>query len=94
MIYNSLIYAPYKLLNCNMGFKLSQCRVIAKKVVRVFNFTSPVAHTEFKKDNQLMLTDLYTFHLLKLCYKLYRNKLSSYFKNFIYNMVHIINLTK
>ena len=31
--------------------------------------------------NQLKLPDLYTFNLLKLCYKLYRNKL--YFKNFI-----------
>ena len=33
--------------------------------------------------NQLKLPDLYTFHLLKLCYKLYRNKLPPYFENFI-----------
>ena len=33
--------------------------------------------------NQLKLPDLYTFRLLKLYYKLYRNKLSSYFDNFI-----------
>ena len=33
--------------------------------------------------NQLKLPDLYTFHLLKLYYKLYRNKLPPYFGNFI-----------
>ena len=33
--------------------------------------------------NQLKLPDLYTFHLLKLYYKLYRNKLPPYFENFI-----------
>ena len=33
--------------------------------------------------NQLKLPDLYTFHLLKLYYKLYRNKLPLYFENFI-----------
>ena len=33
--------------------------------------------------NQFKLPDFYTFHLLKLCYKLYRNKLPPYLKNFI-----------
>ena len=33
--------------------------------------------------NQLKLPDLYTFHLLKLYYKLYRNKVPPYFENFI-----------
>ena len=33
--------------------------------------------------NQLKLPDLYTFHLLKLYYKLYRNKLPPYFEKFI-----------
>ena len=33
--------------------------------------------------NQLKLPDLYTFHLLKLFDKLYRNKLPPYFENFI-----------
>ena len=33
--------------------------------------------------NQLKLPDLYIFHLLKLYYKLYRNKLPPYFENFI-----------
>ena len=56
-----------------------------KKAVRVVNFKSPVAHTEplLKNMNQLKLPDLYTFHLLKLYYKLYRNKLPPYFENFI-----------
>ena len=36
-----------------------------------------------KNMNQLKLPDLYTFHLLKLYYKLYRNKLPPYFENFI-----------
>ena len=41
--------------------------------------------------NQLKLPYLYTFHLLKLYYKLYRNKLPPYFKNFIphYGAYHL-----
>ena len=69
-----------------MGFKLSQCSVITKeKTVRVVNFKSPVANTEtiLKNMNQLKLPDLYTFHSLKLYYKLYRNKLPLHFENFI-----------
>ena len=31
--------------------------------------------------NQLNLPDVYTFHLLKLCYKLYKNKLPPYLEN-------------
>ena len=33
--------------------------------------------------NQLKLSDMYTCHLLKLYYKLYRNRLPAYFENFI-----------
>ena len=33
--------------------------------------------------NQVKLSDLYSCHLLKLYYKLYRNSLPSYFDNFI-----------
>ena len=45
---------------------------LQKKAVRVVNFKSPVAHTEpmLNNMNQLKLPDLYTFHLLKLYYKL------------------------
>ena len=32
---------------------------------------------------QLKLPDMYTCHLIKLYYKVYRNKLPSYFENFI-----------
>ena len=53
--------------------------------IRAVSNTSPVAHTEpiLKNMNQLKLPDLYTFHLLRLYYKLYRNKLPPYFENFI-----------
>ena len=85
MIYNSLIlpHINYCLLAC-----CSNCHsveLLQKKTVRVLNFKSPVAHTEpiLKNMNQLKLPDLYTFHLLKLYYKLYRNKLPPYFENFI-----------
>ena len=33
--------------------------------------------------NQLKLSDMYTCHLLKLYWKLYRNRLPTYFENFI-----------
>ena len=48
-------------------------------------FKSPIAHTEpiLKKMNQLKLSDMYTCYLLKLYYKLYRNRLPPYFENFI-----------
>ena len=66
----------------------SNCYIIEllqKKAVLVVNFKPPVAHTEpiLKNMNQLNLQDLYTSHLLKLYYKLYRNKLPPYFENFI-----------
>ena len=49
------------------------------------HFKSPIAHTEpvLKAMDQLKLSDMYTRHLLKLYYKLYRNRLPAYFKNFI-----------
>ena len=42
-------------------------------------------HTEpiLKGMNQLKLPDMYTCQLLKLYYKLYRNKLPAYFENFL-----------
>ena len=82
MIYNSLILPHINYCLLAWG---SNCHSVEKKAVRVVNFKSPVAHTEpiLKNMNQLKLPDLYTFHLLKLYYKLYRNKLPPYFENFI-----------
>ena len=85
MIYNSLIlpYMNYSLLA--WGSNCHSIELLQKKAVRVVNFKTPLAHTEpmLKNMNQLKLPDLYTFHLLKLYYKLYRNKLPPYFENFI-----------
>ena len=59
--------------------------LLQEKAVRVVNFKSPVAHTEpiLKGMNQLKLPDMYTCHLLKLYYKLYRNKLPAYLENML-----------
>ena len=67
------------------GSNCHSVELLQKKALRVVNFKSPVAHTEpiLKNMNQLKLPDLYTFHLLKLYYKLYRNNLPPYFENFI-----------
>ena len=45
-----------------------------------------IAHTEpiLKKMNQLKLSDMYTCYLLKLYYKLYKNKLPPYLENLIF----------
>ena len=93
---DSLNLAPYELLSFlilpHMNYSPlawgSNCHIIEllhKKAVWVVNFKPPLAHTEhiLKNMNQLKLSDLYTFHFLKLCYKLYRNKLPLYFENFI-----------
>ena len=85
MIYNSLIlpHMNYSLLA--WGSYCYSIELLQKKAVRVVNFKPPVAHTEhiLKNMNQLKLPYLYTFHLLELYYKLYKNKLPPYFKNFI-----------
>ena len=53
--------------------------------VRVINFKSPLAHTEriLKGNDQLKFPNMYTSHLVKLYYKLYRNKVPTYFENVI-----------
>ena len=85
MIYNSLIlpHLNYSLLA--WGIQCPNIELLQKKAVRVVNFKSPVAHTEpiLKGMNQLKLPDMYTCQLLKLYYKLYRNKLPAYFENFL-----------
>ena len=67
------------------GNKCSKIELLQKKAVRLVNFKTPIAHTEplFKQMNQVKLSDLYTCHLLKLYYKLYRNRLPPYFDNFL-----------
>ena len=84
MIYNSLILPHINYCLLAWGSNCHSVELLQKKAVRVVNFKSPVAHTEpiLKNMNQLKLPDLYTFHLLKLNYKLYRNKLPPYFKKF------------
>ena len=85
MIYNSLILPHINYCLLAWGSNCHSVELLQKKTVRVVNFKSPVAHTEpiLKNMNQLKLPDLYTCHLLKLYYKLYRNKLPPYFENFI-----------
>ena len=60
-------------------------KLLQKKAVRVINFNSPLAHTEpiLSGMDLLKLPDLYTCHLIILYYKLYRNKLHTYFGNCI-----------
>ena len=67
------------------GTKCHKIELLQKRAVRLlyFNlfiiFKSPIAHTKplFKRMKQPILSDLYTCQLLKLYYKLYRNRLPS-----------------
>ena len=81
-IYNSLIipHLNYSLLT--WGIKSHKIEQLQKKAIRVFYYKSPIAHTE-PLMNQTKLSDLYTCQLLKLYYKLHRNKLPRYFVNFL-----------
>ena len=67
------------------GANCHNIELLQKRAIRVINFKSPLAHTEpiLKGMDQLKLPDMYTCHLIKLYYKLYRNKLSINFENFI-----------
>ena len=84
-IYNSLIipHLNYSLLA--WGIKSHKIEQLQKKAIRVLYSKSPIAHTEplFIKMNQPKLSDLYTCQLLKLYYRLYRNKLPHNFDNFL-----------
>ena len=75
-----------------IGYKISRVIGLLHKLkhifpsaVRVINFKSPLAHTGpiLKGMDQLELPDMYMCHLFKLYYKLYRNKLRTYFENFV-----------
>ena len=67
------------------GANCHNIELLQRKAVRVINCKSPVAHTEpiLKGMDQLKFPDMYTCHLIKLYYKLYRNKLPTYFENCI-----------
>ena len=67
------------------GNKCNKIELLQKKAVRVINLKTPIAHTEplLTKMKQVKLSDLYTCHLLKLYYKLHRNRLPPYFDNFL-----------
>ena len=85
MIHNSLILPHFNYSLLTWGSKCHKIEILQKKAIRVVKFKSPIAHTEpiLKKMNQLKLSDMYTCYLLKLYYKLYRNRLPPYFENFI-----------
>ena len=84
-IYNSLIlpYMHYALLA--WGTQCHKIELLQKKALRVIFSKSPIAHTEplLKIMSQPKLSDLYIINLLKLYYKLYRNRLPTYFECFL-----------
>ena len=67
------------------GANCHSIELLQKKAVGVIHFKAPLAHKEpiLKGTDQLNLSDMYTCHLIKLHYKLHRNKLPPYFENFI-----------
>ena len=92
MIEKSLIFPHMNYSLLAWGSNCHSDELLQKKVVRVFNFKSQAAHRELmlKNMNQLKLPDLYTFHLLKLYYKLYRNQLRQNSKTLYHIMVYVI----
>ena len=83
IIYNSLILAHMHYALLASGTKCHKIELLQKKALRIIFSKSPVT-TELwlKKVNQPKLSDLYIINLLKLYYKLYRNRLPTYFECF------------
>ena len=81
-IYNSLIIPRLNYSFLTWGIKSHKIEQLQKKAIRVLYYKSPIAHTD-PLMNQTKLSDLYTCQLLKLYYKLHRNKLPRYFVNFL-----------
>ena len=79
MIYNSLIlpHMDYSLLA--WGANCHSIELLQKKAHQLSPHTEPI----LKGMDQLKLLDMYTCHLIKLYYKLYRNKLPAYYEKFI-----------
>ena len=79
-------------------FRSHTVELLQKKALRVIFSKSPIAHTEplLKKVSQPKLSDLhvYLINLLKLYYKLYRNRLQTYFDCFLpeYGNTYALNL--
>ena len=81
-IYNSLILPPMHYALLAWGTQCHKIELLQKKALRVIFSKSPIAHTEplLKIMSQPKLSDLYIINLLKLYYKLYRNRLPTYFE--------------
>ena len=92
-IYNSLILPHF---NYSLLAWKTQCpniELLQMKAVIVVNFKSPVAHTEpiLNGMNRLKLPDMYTCQLLKLYYKLYRNKLQNFLPEYGDSQHNLLN---
>ena len=63
------------------GTQCHKIELLQKKALRVIFSKSPIAHTKplLKIMSQPKLSDLYIINLRKLYYKLYRNRLPTYF---------------
>ena len=84
-IYNSLILPHMHYALLAWGTQCNKIELLQKKALRVIFSKSPIAHTEplLKIMSQPKLSDLYIINLLKLYYKLYRNRLPTYFECFL-----------
>ena len=84
-IYNLLIMSHLNYMLLAWGTKCHKIKLLQKRAVRLLYFKSPIAHTKplFNRMKQPILCDVYTCQLLKLYYKLYRNRLPSYFEMFL-----------
>ena len=84
-IYNSLILPHMHYALLAWGTRCHKIELLQKKALRIIFSKSPIAHTEplLKKINQPKLSDLYIINLLKLYYKLHRNRLPTYFECFL-----------
>ena len=85
MICNSLILPHFNYSLLAWGCKCQNIETLQKMAISTVHSKSPIANTEpiFNTMNKLKLSDMYTCHLLELYYKLYRNRLPTYFENFI-----------
>ena len=85
MIYNSFILPHFNYSLLAWGSKCQNMEALQKRATMIIHFKSPIAHTEpiLKTMNQLEHSDMYTCHLLKVYYRLYRDRIPTYFENYI-----------
>ena len=83
-IYNTLILSHMHYALLAWGTQCHKIELLQKKALRVIFSKSPIAHTDplLKIMSQPKLSDLYILTLLKLYYKLYRNKTTNIFRMF------------